>query len=152
MSSKTPAVPDREPDDVVTFENSGFAIEVYRLADIDTPFGPTFDLVSAGEILATLFWDPAPEVAHLEDIEVEVAGERRTVPAAEAGYDEDTVGWCLYFTDKPRYVDRVKGEDPERPNGALAIACARLAKRIGERGVWHPRAGHLRLWGERVDE
>ena len=112
----------------------------------DAPFDPCFDLLVDGAVLATLFYDDKPEAAYAEvDVEDE-DGTVRRVPGAEAGLDEDEVGWCLQFTDDPRNVSVLARVPASWKEHALASAWLRLEERIAERGFWSPTPG-FRLWG-----
>src|SRR4051794_3456343 len=100
----------------------------------EAPFDPCFDLLVDGAVLATLFYDDKPEAAYAEvDIEDE-EGEIRRVPGAEAGLDEDEVGWCLQFTDDPRNVSVLARVPSSWTEHALATAWLWLAGRIADRG------------------
>jgi hypothetical protein len=116
----------------------------------DAAFSPCFDLLGDGGILATLFYDEKPECAHASvDVEHD-DGTVETVPGAEAGLDEDPVGWCLQFTDDPRQVSVVSRAPAEWADQVLAAAWLFVDQRIRARGVWRAAPEH-RLWSEAED-
>jgi hypothetical protein len=110
-------------------------------------FDPCFDLLVDGDILATLFYDEKPEVAY-SSVDVEGAdGVIRRVPGAEAGLDENEVGWCLQFTDEGPFVTVISQAPAGWIDHALGAAWKALAERVVERGLWKPAAG-FRLWDD----
>ena len=112
----------------------------------DAAFEPAIDLVADGRILATLFYDDKPECAYAH-VEVEDEnGEHELVAGAEAGLDEDEVGWCLQFTDRPREVQVICRMGVDWEEQALGTAWVLLAARVQERGLWEPEED-FRLWG-----
>jgi hypothetical protein len=117
----------------------------------DAAFEPCFDLVVDDVIHATVFYDSKPEAAFAE-VEVEDDnGEIRMVPGAEAGLDEEEVGWCLQFTDQPRMVTVMVRAPASWDEIVLGAAWVRVADRIDEQGRWEP-APDFRLWREAEEE
>lgn len=111
----------------------------------DAPFDPCFELTVDGAVLATLFHDDKPEVAYASVEVVDEDGNVRLVPGAEAGLDEDEVGWCLQFTDEPRAVDVIARVPASWVDQALGTAWFAIAERVAERGLWLPESD-FRLW------
>jgi hypothetical protein len=114
-------------------------------------FEPCFDLVADGEILATLFYDDKPECAYAS-VELENEdGEPELVDGAEAGLDEDEVGWCLLWTDQPREVTVISRAPVTWADQALAGTWLLIQDRIDRDGLWQAATNH-RLWEDPIDE
>jgi hypothetical protein len=113
-------------------------------------FSPCIELIADGAVLATLFYDDKPECAYASvDLENE-DGEIERVAGAEAGLDEDEVGWCLQFTDEPQTVQVISRTPPSWERQVLGTAWVLLAARVAERGLWTPEPD-FRLWDEPED-
>jgi hypothetical protein len=111
----------------------------------DAPFHPYFDLVAGDTVLASLFYDDKPEVAHASVPVVHDDGTVEWVSGAEAGLDEDEVGWCLQWADEGKFVRVVSSLDASSGDALKEIARAWADERRERLGGWDPAPG-WRLW------